>query len=130
VSYRRVGDLEGPDSPSSACPSGAAHAERIGLVDQVLPGTRTDFDHTVMDYAATLAGRDDYPQLLDQKQTARAAAEARKPLEAYRVEELAEMSRDIFDDRHRFADTRRAFVTKHKPTTTPAHLATHRPVAA
>ena len=37
---------------------------------------------------------------------------ARKPLDAYRAEELAEMSRDIFDDRHGFADARRAFVTK------------------
>ena len=36
------------------------------------------------------------------------------------------MSRDIFDDRHRFTDARRAFVTKQKPTTTPGHLATHR----
>ena len=82
----------------------------------------------MLDYAAQLAGRDDYPQLLEQKQAARTAAEARKPLEAYRVEELAEMSRDIFDDRHGFADARRAFVTKQKPTTTPARLATHRPV--
>ena len=73
----------------------------------------------MLDHAAELAARDDYPQLLEQKQAARAAAEARKPLEAYRVEELAEMSRDIFDDRHDFTDARRAFVTKQKPTATP-----------
>jgi putative two-component system hydrogenase maturation factor HypX/HoxX len=127
---RRVGDLQASTLTQQCLPIAAAHAHRIGLVDQLLPGPRTDFDHTVMDYAATLAGRGDYPQLLEHKQAARAAAEARKPLEAYRVEELAEMSRDIFDDRNGFTHARRTFVTKHKPTTTPSHLATHRPLAA
>jgi putative two-component system protein, hydrogenase maturation factor HypX/HoxX len=127
---RRVGDLQASTLTQQCLPIGAAHAHRIGLVDQLLPGTRSDFDHTVMDHAAALAARGDYPQLVEQKQAARAAAEARKPLEAYRVEELAEMSRDIFDDRNGFTDARRAFVTKHKPTTTPNHLATHRPLAA
>ena len=68
-------------------------------------------------------------RLLERKRGARAADERRKPLEAYRVEELAEMSRDIFDDRHGFADARRAFVTKRKPTSTPARIAPHRRAA-
>ena len=38
----------------------------------------------------------------------------RRPLLAYRVEELAEMSRDIFDDRNGFTAARRAFV-HHQP---------------
>ena len=127
---RRVGDLEASRLTQRCLPIGAAHAERIGLVDRLVSGTRGQFDHAVLDHAAELAARSDYPQLLEQKQVARAAAEARKPLEAYRVEELAEMSRDIFDDRHGFTDARRAFVTKQKPTTTPGHLATHRTLAA
>ena len=57
---------------------------------------------------------------------AREADERRKPLEAYRVEELAEMSRDIFDDRNGFAAARHAFVTKQKPTSTPRRIASHR----
>ena len=60
------------------------------------------------------------------KRAARAEDERRKPLEAYRVEELAEMSRDIFDDRHGFAAARHAFVTKQKVAATPARLARHR----
>jgi putative two-component system protein, hydrogenase maturation factor HypX/HoxX len=83
----------------------------------------------VLDYAEQLAGSDNYQRLLDQKSAGRTAAELRKPLEAYRVEELAEMSRDIFDDRNGFAATRRAFVTKAKPSSTPARLARHRPAA-
>ena len=66
----------------------------------------------------------------EQKRAGRATAEARKPLEAYRVEELAEMSRDIFDNRNGFAEARRAFVTKEKPGATPARLAVHRPAPA
>ena len=71
----------------------------------------------------------DYRQLLDAKRAARAADEQRKPLDAYRAEELAEMSRDIFDDRHGFSDARHAFVTKRKPASTPARIAAHRPAA-
>jgi putative two-component system hydrogenase maturation factor HypX/HoxX len=60
----------------------------------------------------------------------RAGDEQRKPLDAYRAEELAEMSRDIFDDRHGFSAARHAFVSKRKPDVTPPRLARHRPVPA
>jgi putative two-component system protein, hydrogenase maturation factor HypX/HoxX len=124
---RRVGDIEAAALTQQCLPIGAARANRIGLVDAVLPASRTEFDEWVLDYAAQLAGSDQYRQLLEQKRTARAAAERRKPLQAYRVEELAEMSRDIFDDRNDFAGLRRAFTTKQKPTATPSRLADHRP---
>ncbi len=127
---RRVGDLQASRLTQQCLPIGAGHAERIGLLDRVVSGRRSEFDQAVLDHAAELAARPDHRQLVEQKQAARAAAEARKPLDAYRVEELAEMSRDIFDDRHGFTDARRAFVTKQKPTTTPGHLATHRTLAA
>jgi putative two-component system protein, hydrogenase maturation factor HypX/HoxX len=124
---RRVGDIAAARLTQQCLPISAAHAGRIGLVDKVQPGSPADFEEWVLDRAAQLADSDQYERLLDQKRAARAAAERRKPLEAYRVEELAEMSRDIFDDRNGFADARRAFVTKAKPTSTPARLALHRP---
>jgi putative two-component system hydrogenase maturation factor HypX/HoxX len=40
------------------------------------------------------------------------ADERHRPLETYRIRELAEMSHDIFDDRHGFAAARHAFVMK------------------
>jgi putative two-component system protein, hydrogenase maturation factor HypX/HoxX len=89
----------------------------------VVPASRAEFDGWVLAYAARLAGSDQYRRLLEQKEKARAAAERRKPLQAYRVEELAEMSRDIFDDRSGFAELRRAFTTKRKPEATPVRLA-------
>ncbi len=122
---RRVGDLEAVRLTQECLPISAAQAERIGLADRMLPAT--DFDRLVAEHAAQLARHDDYDRLLEQKQAGRAAAEARKPLEAHRIEELAEMSRDIFDDRNGFAEARRAFVTKQKPEATPSRLARHRP---
>jgi putative two-component system hydrogenase maturation factor HypX/HoxX len=123
---RRIGDIEAARLTQQCLPISAAHAGRIGLVDKVRSGSPVEFEEWVLDHAAHLAGSDQYERLLEQKRAARAAAERRKPLEAYRVEELAEMSRDIFDDRNGFAAARRAFVTKAKPASTPARLALHR----
>ena len=77
----------------------------------------------MLDEATRLAAGPGLQRLLEDKRAARAADERRKPLEAYRAEELAEMSRDIFDDRHGFAAARHAFVTKQKPSATPTRLA-------
>ena len=126
---RRVGDIEAARLTEQCLPISAAHAGQIGLADKVQPGSPDEFEESVLEYAAHLAASDQYQRLLEQKRAGRAAAERRKPLEAYRVEELAEMSRAIFDDRHGFADARRAFVTKRKSTSTPARLALHRPSA-
>jgi putative two-component system protein, hydrogenase maturation factor HypX/HoxX len=124
---RRVGDLEASRLTQQCLPISSAHAERIGLVDTVLPGSPAEFEESVLDHATQLAASDRFPQLLDEKRAGRAAAERQKPLAAYRVEELAEMSRDIFDDRNSFADNRRAFVAKQKPMTTPLRLTSPRP---
>jgi putative two-component system hydrogenase maturation factor HypX/HoxX len=82
----------------------------------------------VLEQAARLASTHDFAARLDRKRAARLDDERRRPLEAYRIRELAEMSRDIFDDRHGFAEARHAFVTKRKPLATPSHLA-GRPVS-
>ncbi len=99
-----------------------AGAASIGLVDGVLRAEPAEFDAAVLDEAVQLAASPDHQRLLDDKRAARAADELHKPLDAYRAEELAEMSRDIFDDRHGFAAARHAFVTKQKPLGTPARF--------
>jgi putative two-component system hydrogenase maturation factor HypX/HoxX len=126
---RRVGDLEASRLTGRCLPISAPHAERIGLADAVIPGSPTDFERSVLDHATGLAASDQYASLLEQKSVARAVAERHKPLHAHRIEELAEMSRDLFDDRNDFADHRRAFITKQKPTSTPHHLASDWPAA-
>jgi hypothetical protein len=48
------------------------------------------------------------------------ADDAHRPLESYRVTELAQMKEDIFDDAHNFAALRRAFLTKRPAPRLPA----------
>jgi putative two-component system hydrogenase maturation factor HypX/HoxX len=127
---RRVGLAAALDLTGECLPIGAAAASSLGLVDAVYAGPPAAFDDRVLAHAHELAATADRRRLLDGKRAARAADEQRKPLDAHRAEELAEMSRDIFDDRHGFASARRAFVTKQKPDATPPRLARHRQAQA
>ncbi len=67
-----------------------------------------------------------YPNLLAAKARRLAAPELYRPLAAYRAAELAVTSRNFFDPHEPYAELRRAFVYKEKPTHTPPHLARHR----
>jgi putative two-component system protein, hydrogenase maturation factor HypX/HoxX len=107
---RRVGQQAAHELTGRCLPIGASHAVAIGLADEAITGQRDEFDDAVIEHAASLAG--DGSRMLAAKQAARRRDEQRKPLLAYRIEELAEMSQDIFDDRHGFAAARHAFVHK------------------
>jgi putative two-component system hydrogenase maturation factor HypX/HoxX len=109
---RRVGAHQAESLAGRCEPVNAREAVRIGLVDEALAGSPAAFEKAVLEYATRLAARADYPQLLRRKRAVRAADERRRPLEAYRAEELAMMHRDIFDDRRGFAAARYAFVNK------------------
>ncbi|MCA2223645.1 enoyl-CoA hydratase/isomerase family protein [Nonomuraea sp. NEAU-L178] len=123
---RRVGASVAGRLTGEALPVGAAQAVELGLADRLVAGSRLEFERSVLEYAERLAAGDDYERLLGIKREAREADERRKPLDAYRVEELAEMSRDMFDDRNGFRQARQAFVHKRKVEATPGHLAVHR----
>jgi putative two-component system hydrogenase maturation factor HypX/HoxX len=104
-------------------------AVRIGLVDDALAGPPAAFEEAVLEYATTLATRADYPSLVESKRAVRAADEHRRPLAAYRAEELALMHRDIFDDRRGFAVLRHAFVTKRTRSSSRGALPLSSPVS-
>ncbi|WP_049576806.1 enoyl-CoA hydratase-related protein [Nonomuraea sp. SBT364] len=123
---RRVGAQAAARLTQEALPIGAQEAVELGLADRAVAGSRPAFERAVLEYAERLAADPGYGRLLAAKQAARDADERRRPLEAYRVEELAEMSRDMFDDRSGFREAREAFVHKRKADGTPAHLAVHR----
>jgi putative two-component system hydrogenase maturation factor HypX/HoxX len=108
---RRVGATEAERLTGECLPIGAEAAAAVGLADAVLPDDHDAFAATVAEAAARLASGDRLPAMLGAKQAARAADEQRRPLETYRIRELADMSRDIFDDRLGFAAARTAFVT-------------------
>ena len=128
---RRVGTYQAGELTSRCEPVNSADALRSGLADQVMPGPRPSFEDMVLAHARRLAGHDDYHQLLERKRAARAAEERRRPLDVYRTEELAAMSRDIFDDRLGFAAARHAFVMKRPADTqrTDTRIGTQRIVA-
>jgi putative two-component system hydrogenase maturation factor HypX/HoxX len=117
---RRVGAHQAEMLTSRCEPIDATDALRIGLADQVVGGPRAAFEDMVLDHALRLATRDDYYPRLEHKRAHRAADERRRPLDVYRTEELATMSRDIFDDRLGFAAARHAFVMKRSVETQPS----------
>ncbi|MEV6877334.1 hydrogenase maturation protein [Amycolatopsis sp. NPDC051128] len=107
----RVGEAQAHRLTTHGEPITAAEAAEIGIVDELAASDRAGFLTTALDYATELAAGGHANALLDHKRATRAADEHRRPLETYRVRELAEMSHDIFDDRHGFAHARRAFLT-------------------
>ncbi len=107
----RVGEAQAHRLTTCCEPITAAEAAGIGIVDRLAPSDRAGFADTVLDYATELAADGTAKALLGHKRATREADERRRPLETYRVRELAEMSHDIFDDRHGFAGARRAFLT-------------------
>jgi putative two-component system protein, hydrogenase maturation factor HypX/HoxX len=98
----------------------SAEAVEIGLADAALPGDRARFDTAVVEHARALAAHPEHARWLATKAAIRAGDERRRPLDTYRVRELAEMSHDIFDDRNGFAAARHAFITKQRPGRSPA----------
>ncbi|MEU8249725.1 enoyl-CoA hydratase-related protein [Nonomuraea sp. NPDC048916] len=123
---RRVGASVARRLTWEALPVGAAEAVELGLADRVVAGSRLEFERRVVEYAEMLAADGGYERLLAAKRAAREVDERRKALDAYRVEELAEMSRDMFDDRGGFRAAREAFVGKRRAESTPERLAVHR----
>jgi putative two-component system protein, hydrogenase maturation factor HypX/HoxX len=125
---RRVGPTEAHRLTGRCLPIGAAEAAATGLADAVLPDAPDEFDAAVLEHAFRLATADGLAQRLAAKAATRAYDEQRRPLETYRIRELAEMSRDIFDDRLGFAAARHAFVTKQPPPPVPTARTTVEPV--
>ncbi|MFC5835337.1 enoyl-CoA hydratase-related protein [Nonomuraea insulae] len=123
---RRVGAERARRLTQEALPIGAVEAVEFGLADKALSGSRLDFERRVLEYAERLAADPGYDRLLAGRRQVREVDERRKPLDAYRAEELAEMSRDMFDDQNGFRAARRGFVHKVKAQATPEHLASLR----
>jgi putative two-component system hydrogenase maturation factor HypX/HoxX len=122
---RRIGRRAAEELTAQALPIGASEAVRIGLADEALAAR--EFEAAAIDVAARLASGADARAA---KRAARDADERRRPLQAYRVEELAEMSKDIFDDRNGFAAARRAFVLKQSRNDTDTSPGWRRPPAS
>ncbi|TCO60632.1 hydrogenase maturation protein [Actinocrispum wychmicini] len=126
---RRVGPAVAERLTEECLPLGSGEAAALGLADAVLPRDPVGFRTALSAYVEQLVPYAANMQWLRAKQSRFAVDADRKPLDAYGFEELAEMSRDIHDDRNGFAQARHEFVTKQRPTSTPSRLAGHRALA-
>ena len=127
---RRVGPGEARMIVDNRLPIGARRAARIGPVDDWFAGDPEAFGAEVLRRAAALASDTDFARLLAAKNARRAVEEARKPLDAYRDEELARMKLNFFGFDPSYHVARYNFVHKVARSRTPLYLAIHRARAA
>ncbi|MCW5667171.1 MAG: hydrogenase maturation protein [Piscinibacter sp.] len=107
-------------------PIGAREAAALGLVDAVLGADAAELQDLAAQQAAALAAACDHAQRIDAKQLRRAEDEARRPLAAYRDDELQHMHRNFYGFDPSYHVARHHFVTRKPHAWTPRHLATHR----
>ena len=123
---RRVGAAEAARLTQACLPVTPASALRTGLIDKVIAADPAGYRAQVTALAEQLAASPDYPARLAAKARRLAADGRQRPLAAYRAAELAIMSRNFTGPGEPYAQLRRAFVYKEKPSRTPPHLARHR----
>jgi len=109
---RRVGAETAGRLTSQALPVSAATAERIGLVDRLVPVPAREFAGEVEQLAAVLARDPDLPRQIAAKAATRRADEEQRPLADYRRAELARMRAVFFDPHAPYHALRSAFVRK------------------
>ena len=91
-------------------------AKRIGLIDEIMPNTYSEFVERIKASAEELANHDNFGSLLNAKIKARERDEMTKPLQAYRDAELQKMFRQFYGPDSAYHELRRRFVLKIPPT--------------
>ncbi|MCH7232685.1 enoyl-CoA hydratase-related protein [Glycomyces sp. L485] len=115
----RVGPERAAALLGEKLPISAAEAARIGLIRAVGPRDWPSFQQWLTAVALGYNEPITRGRMFAAKERRRAEA---RPLSYYQTIELAEMARDFFDDRHGFAEQRRAFLRKSAAAETPAKL--------
>jgi len=110
---RRVGaDMAARLTSAPFEPVGAQRAVEIGLLDAAAGATAAAFRAEVRRFAERLAADPGTPARLGEKRRARQRDEQRKPLGAYRAEELARSHECFFGADRSYDEARRRFVYK------------------
>ncbi|HVO91065.1 MAG TPA: hydrogenase maturation protein [Casimicrobiaceae bacterium] len=123
---RRVSAEQARRIVEGRLPMGTSEAARLGLIDACIEGVTADFRAEVDARAQALAQGPAFDSLLEAKRRRRDADEARKPLAAYRHEELERMRLNFFGFDASYHVARYNFVRKIARSRTPLHLAVHR----
>jgi putative two-component system hydrogenase maturation factor HypX/HoxX len=124
---RRVGEEAARQLTEACLPVSAARACAIGLVDRVLACSPAEYREQAEGLAVAMV-RDagEVEKRLAVRREQRIRAEQRKPLAAYRAEELEVMRRNFAGGPGQpYPALRTAFVRKVKPDRTPDHLTRH-----
>ncbi|ANP52617.1 putative two-component system hydrogenase maturation factor HypX/HoxX [Streptomyces griseochromogenes] len=109
---RRTGAETAHRLTRDALPISAATAERIGLVDRLVPTGAAAFAAEVERLAAALAAAPDLRRRIAAKAAARHSDEEVRPLAHHRRDELARMHAVFFDPQAPYHALRSAFVRK------------------
>jgi putative two-component system hydrogenase maturation factor HypX/HoxX len=120
---RRVGAVHAARFTSACLPVSPASALSCGLINKVIEGGLIDYHARVATLASELAHSPDFPAWLAAKAREAGSAEKQQLLASHRSTELSIMRRNFSDPLEPYAELRRAFVYKDKPTQTPPHLA-------
>jgi putative two-component system hydrogenase maturation factor HypX/HoxX len=120
---RRVGQARAAEIALRRLPMGAAEAVESGLANERVAGDHGAFLEVCIERAAQLADDFCWSAFLDAKREARARDEAAKPLERYRLEELARMKLNFYGFDPSYHVARYHFVYKLPKARTPYYLA-------
>ena len=123
---RRAGAASAEVVTETRLPMGTAEARRLGLIDGHPEGDVTRFRRAVLDIAGDLARDPALPALLRDKAARRSADEERKPLAAYRAEELERMRMNFYGFDPSYHVARYNFVCSVAKSRTPPTIARHR----
>jgi len=124
---RRLGGEGAARLMATRMPLSAAQAERLGLIDAVLPGDPAGFEAAALAEAqALVADRRRLEGLLAAKAAWLKADAAHRPLAAYRADELARMRLNFFGFDTSYHVARHDFILSVPKSRTPLHLARHR----
>ena len=127
---RRVGEAASADLMAQRLPILGAQALASQLLDACFASNAVEFGPMVLERALALASAHNLAQSLQTKQAQRIADENRKPLAAYREEELQRMNRNFYGFDPSYHVARHHFVYRKPLAWTPRHLAIHRDAAS
>lgn len=123
---KRVGREKALEITEGCLAMGTKEAQAIGLIDGVGANNVGDFHQQIIEVAEKMAHAPDYQKRLSLKQNNRQRDEQKKPLAAYRAEELRQMKINFYGLGEHFHAARYEFVHKVLPIEAPARIARHR----
>jgi putative two-component system protein, hydrogenase maturation factor HypX/HoxX len=109
---KRVGGEKAQELTEALLPISTRTAHQIGLLDDAFGEDAASFREHIRQIAEELASSHRYEDMLQEKRQSRKNDEARKPLQAYREEELQHMWLNFFGADRKYHLARKHFVYK------------------